>query len=226
MQELLPVTSVADVGCGRGTWLAVWRDRGVTDVLGIDGAHVNQARLAIPRENFQVANLTNSWSIGRRFDLAQSLEVGEHLLAKSASTFVEAICALSDVVLFSAAVPGQGGEMHVNEQAPPYWARLFHDRGFAMYDCLRAKLVHDIDIEPWYRYNSFIYANKAGSQRLSHEALRCLIPNGQAPPNVSPMPWRLRKMLVKPLPVPVVTRISRWKYRATTYLRKTSKKSS
>jgi tRNA G46 methylase TrmB len=45
-------TSVVDIGCGLGTWLAACTERGATDILGIDGAHVNRRRLHIPSDRF------------------------------------------------------------------------------------------------------------------------------------------------------------------------------
>jgi hypothetical protein len=53
---------------------------------------------------------------GERFDLAASLEVAEHLSSARADGFVEHLTRLSDRVLFSAEVPGQGGYGHRNEQ--------------------------------------------------------------------------------------------------------------
>ena len=34
--------SVVDVGCGQGTWLAVWRELGIDDVTGLDGSYADQ----------------------------------------------------------------------------------------------------------------------------------------------------------------------------------------
>src|SRR5262245_21633572 len=79
VQAALDVQSVVDVGCGRGTWLAVWTELGVTDVVGLDGEYVDRSKLAIPAHAFAVTDLSHDWSVERRFDLAQSLEVAEHL---------------------------------------------------------------------------------------------------------------------------------------------------
>ena len=48
--DLTDATSVIDVGCGIGTWLAEFVARGVPDVLGVDGAWVNPGQLLISRE--------------------------------------------------------------------------------------------------------------------------------------------------------------------------------
>ena len=116
--------------------------------------------------------------------------------------------------------------MHVNEQAPPYWARLFHDRGFAMYDCLRAKLVHDIDIEPWYRYNSLLYVNAAAIAALPRPIVDCLVPESQTIANVAPLHYQLRCKMISLLPRQAATALAIAKKHYTTALRGTPKSTS
>jgi hypothetical protein len=193
---------------------------GVTDVVGVDGGYVDREKLAIPAGAFRVADLSREWAIGRRFDLAQSLEVAEHLPESAARPAVEQLCGLSDVVLFSAARPGQGGEMHVNEQEPEYWAALFGQNGFAMFDWLRPALARDRRVEPWYRYNSFLYANEAGQERLSAAALSTRVPPGTRTAPVEDPLWRLRLSVLQHLSVGQVARLSRARYRVATLARK------
>src|SRR5262245_37434535 len=110
--------SVVDVGCGVGAWLAEFSRRGTADVMGYDGDWVDWARLAIPYERVRAVDLTRPLTDSRRYELAISLETGEHLPAASARTLVQSLVHLSDVVVFSAAIPFQGGRHHVNEQWP------------------------------------------------------------------------------------------------------------
>jgi SAM-dependent methyltransferase len=114
------VRSVVDFGCGSGVWLAAWQRLVVDDVIGVDGEQARSS-LKISAERFLAADLRKPIRLGRRFDLAQSLEVAEHLPPQSASVFVETLTTHAPLILFSAAVPGQGGEHHVNEQPPEYW---------------------------------------------------------------------------------------------------------
>jgi 2-polyprenyl-3-methyl-5-hydroxy-6-metoxy-1,4-benzoquinol methylase len=126
---LVPARSVIDVGCGRGTWLAVFRAHGVEEVRGVDGDYVDRGRLEIPADRFEAHDLTRPLRPAGRFDLAVSLEVAEHLPAEAADAFVGSLTLLAPVVLFSAAAPYQGGEGHVNERWPAYWAGRFAARG-------------------------------------------------------------------------------------------------
>ncbi len=159
--EWLGARSVCDVGCGIGTWLHAFEERGVTDVLGVDGAYVDRAMLQIDASKFVPRDLTQPLRLDRTFDLAMSLEVAEHLPEASAAGFVESLTSLAPVVLFSAAIPMQGGEHHVNERWQSYWARLFEARGFVLVDCIRPKFWNDDSVEFWYRQNTLLYV-KAG----------------------------------------------------------------
>src|SRR5262245_51460086 len=155
--DLLHSRSIVDVGCGTGIWLSVARKLGIDPILGLDGSYVDPSTLLIPHDCFRIADLTKPFRLSERFDLAISLEVAEHLPASSASGFVKSLCQLAPLVLFSAAVPGQMGVHHVNEQWPEYWRELFAKQGFSMFDPFRPILWHDDRVAFWYRQNLFMF---------------------------------------------------------------------
>lgn len=157
VMSLFPVKSVVDVGCGVGGWLAEFARHGVADYRGIDGDYVDRNLLKISADRFSARDLSQLSSIGERFDLACSLEVAEHLPPERAAPFVAALAESAPVVLFSAAAPGQGGDDHINEQWPSYWARLFEQHGFVTLDCIRPKIVNDARVEWWYRQNILVF---------------------------------------------------------------------
>jgi hypothetical protein len=154
---LPPVRSAVDLGCGVGTWLSVLRDLGVGETLGMDGPWVNKALLAIPPDSFQTADVSQPVRSTRRYDLAISLEVAEHVPAAQAPTFVRSLTGLADFVLFSAAIPLQGGKTHVNEQWPDYWAALFGAEGYAGLDVIRRRVWNDTGILFPYKQNSMLF---------------------------------------------------------------------
>ncbi len=171
-REIVPIalslaqpTSVIDIGCGTGGWLSVFMEHGVLDVAGVDGDYVDPSMLRIPREAFRSADLSQPFAAERAYDLAMSLEVGEHIPAAAAAMYVESLTRLSDVVLFSAAVPYQGGKHHVNEQWPDYWARLFAERGFACFDCIRKRIWSNPDVQWWYAQNVLLFAKASAVER-------------------------------------------------------------
>lgn len=158
VREILPrIDSAVDVGCGVGTWLSVLREHGAPVVQGVDGPWVNKQHLVIPPDAFLTHDLDGPLNLGRHFDLALSLEVAEHLPAERAAGFVQTLTELADVVLFSAAIPLQGGRGHVNEQWPEYWAGLFGSRNFGVFDVIRPRIWSDRTIPTWYRQNTLLF---------------------------------------------------------------------
>jgi SAM-dependent methyltransferase len=159
-QEIVPILlefispqSVVDVGCGAGGWLAEFQQQGVTDVWGIDGPWVSRSQLQMPVDRFEVADISQPIRHQRRYDLAICLEAAEHLHVSAADTLVESLTGLSDVILFSAAIPFQGGEHHVNEQWPEYWVEKFEKRHYVVIDCLRPQIWSNPKVEYWYAQN-------------------------------------------------------------------------
>ena len=164
--DMIRPVSVIDVGCGTGAWLAEFKRQGVSDILGVDGRHVPVHQLDIDPGEFQAVDLTEPLSLGRQFDLAISLEVAEHLPAAQADQLVETLSRLAPAILFSAAVPYQGGERHVNEQWPAYWARRFDTRGFAALDPFRRLLWDRSDVDWWYAQNLLLFVRRDGMARF------------------------------------------------------------
>ena len=109
--RLVQPRSVVDIGCGTGTWLAAFRNLGIADVVGVDGAWVARQTLEIPPNRFHVRDVRRPLDLGRRFDLALSIEVAEHLPAASASDFIENLTRLAprSGVFRSHPLPGRYG---------------------------------------------------------------------------------------------------------------------
>src|SRR5262249_27564705 len=143
--------------CGIGAWLATFEQHGVTDHLGIDGDYVPRNLLRISTERFRVADLTELAPPDRRFDLTCSLEVAEHLPPACAPRFIATLVDLAPVILFSAAIPGQGGTNHINEQWQSYWGALFKAHGYIGVDCIRPFVFNDARVELWYRQNTIVF---------------------------------------------------------------------
>lgn len=182
--KAISVASVVDVGCGTASWLRSAIELGVADVMGLDGNYIDPGRLMIDTRYFrpcdlQTGSLRDAMATPRRFDLAMCLEVVEHLPAARADSFVGELCDLSDLILFSAAVPGQGGTNHINEQWPAYWSALFGSQGFACFDVLRHSLWNEETCELWYLQNLLLFARRETSSFA--KAARIQLAN-EAPP--------------------------------------------
>ena len=208
---LLPqmnIASLLDIGAGHGAWAAEWLSAGVKDVVAVDGDYVSLHQLAIPTRNFIAHDLATPLILKRKFDLVQTLEVAEHLPHAKADLFVDNLIAHGDVILFSAAVPHQGGEHHVNEQPPEYWRAKFAKRGYAVFDFVRPGLVDKDGVMAWYRFNSYVYANPAGQKRLSQAMLATRVPDDQPLTIGGDFKWLLRRAAVRLIPTALVKPIA------------------
>jgi SAM-dependent methyltransferase len=178
VMEMCKPASILDVGCGTGTWLKVAQELGIEDIQGVDGNYVDRNMLKISVSHFQPHDLNTPFSLNRKFDLAICLEVAEHLLPEAAKDLVSSLTKHSDLILFSAALPGQGGQHHINEQWPSYWQKLFDEKGYEMQDVIRMKIWNNQKIERWYRQNIFLVVNKNHSMAKgeNREALSLIHP--------------------------------------------------
>ena len=111
----------------------------------------------IPESCFFPTNLEDDINLNEKFDLAISMEVAEHLKESSADTFIQTLCSSANVVLFSAAHPGQGGDGHINEQPLEYWIEKFRKQEF-VYIQIQQFFQDNGKIESWYRDNIALFA--------------------------------------------------------------------
>jgi len=161
LKDLFNPKSVIDVGCGIGLWLKVWKDElGVADITGIEGDYVNAKMLNIPAEYVRIHDLKLPFDAQRKYDLAMSMEVAEHLPEGSADQFIKTLTSLSDVVLFSAALIGQEGTYHLNEQMPEYWAALFKKYGYVPVDFVRPLIWNRPEVMYWYKQNALLFVKE------------------------------------------------------------------
>lgn len=170
--------SVLDIGCGNGSWLKVCKDLKMDPIYGVDGIQVAENELMINKEEFLKYDLSKPLNLGKKFDLVISLEVAEHLPPAAADTFVDNLVQHGDVVLFSAAIPGQGGQYHLNEQWPEYWHLKFKERGFSGYDILRSNFWEDENILWWYQQNMILFAkhdHPAFSHLVADKSIHALV---------------------------------------------------
>ncbi len=138
--EIFHPKSLVDIGCGTGHFLRWCLDHHIRDVVGLEGslsAHANALVGCI-----DIWDLRYPYKPMRKYDLAISIEVAEHIEEEFAGTFVDTLVQLSDCVVLTAAPPGQGGFHHVNEQPWVYWRDLFRARGYA-YDAVASAGLKD-----------------------------------------------------------------------------------
>jgi len=155
--------SVVDVGCGTGTFLRKFKELGVQNVCGIEGKWVNTELLLknIDRHEYIQMDLEKPFNLDRKFDLVLCIEVAEHLKEEAADELIESLVRLGDLIIFSAAIPHQGGQNHLNEQWPQYWIKKFSSYGFYFHDVFREYFWNNENVFWWYKQNLFLVKKKS-----------------------------------------------------------------
>lgn len=110
---------IIDVGCGPGIYVKALREAG-HDVIGIDP---DKKCPEIIRSMFDEDG---------KYDLALCLEVAEHIDESLSDDIVRKLTDIAPVIIFSAAVPGQGGHGHINCQPKEYWEHKFGKLNFVV----------------------------------------------------------------------------------------------
>lgn len=223
LRSLSPA-SVLDVGCGAGAWLSIYRNCGVAEYFGVDGAYVPQSSLLVSSEHFQSQDIAQEFDLGRRFDLVQCLEVGEHLPEPSSDTLIANLTKHGEKVLFSAATPGQGGENHINEQTHEFWRFLFAKHGYKPFDFLRPMIKDDGTVESWYRRNIILYVAESAIPALSPAVLRSGIRDNQTIQGMGSFLYRTQACALSLLPSRWVSMIAFAKHHIVTACRSLTKR--
>lgn len=149
--------TVADIGGGVGAWCKAFEENGINAVC-VDGDYIKpEQRLC---EQYITADIAEALPKLPAVDLAVCLEVAEHLPETRAKSFIAELCQVADTIVFSAAIPGQGGTNHINEQPHEYWHELFKQNGFKREDVLRLGVAGCDNVEWWYKQNIFTYRKK------------------------------------------------------------------
>ena len=159
--ELINLKSVVDVGCGVGDWLSVFKNEfNIKNIFGID-YFVEKSLLKIPMKDFYEMDLLDPKEFPFACDLVMCLEVAEHLKEENADKLIDFLVSLADVILFSSAIPYQGGTNHINEQFLPYWIKKFKERDYYFVDCIRKKIWSNEKVSYFYAQNMVLFVKKS-----------------------------------------------------------------
>jgi len=168
--EYVQPKTVIDIGCGLGVWIVQAQKLGAK-AFGIEGPWLDYSKLQCPSECVWEHDLETEFKPGGNYDLAMCLEVAEHLPESKADTLVQTLVNCSDLILFSAAIPYQGGHHHVNEQFLDYWIEKFGKHGYDCIDTFRPIIWNDQKVQWWVRQNTVLFVLKNQIDRFAwHES--------------------------------------------------------
>jgi SAM-dependent methyltransferase len=143
LQEFPNIKTLADVGCGGGIFAAEFQGNGLR-VVGCE--YSAASRKAAKKRGVEIHPFDVSVSQkplpGSPFQAVMTLEVGEHIPDPLADAFVQYLIKTGDLIIFTAALPGQGGHGHINEQPKSYWAERFSKFGFTLDESATARLAN------------------------------------------------------------------------------------
>ncbi|WP_312090332.1 methyltransferase domain-containing protein [Chryseobacterium sp.] len=159
LKNIFSPKSVIDIGCGVGNFLREFVKNDISDIRGVDGewADLKEIENNIGQNNFVSFNLNNVYNPNKKYDLAISLEVAEHIDKLYADNFVQTLVNCSDNIVFSAAIPLQGGQNHINEQWNEYWVEKFEKHGYKLVDFLKPYFWDNDNIFWWYKQNILFF---------------------------------------------------------------------
>ncbi|MBN2854200.1 class I SAM-dependent methyltransferase [Patescibacteria group bacterium] len=163
--EYFSPESIIDIGCGAGIYLFEFEKRGVKDVFGIDGSEHAKNSFLLSQDKLEIFDLAKEYQTEKKFDLCLCVEVAEHLREEDADTLVNTIIESSDLVIFTAAVPGQGPRSigHINEQPHEYWIKKFSQNNYSFLDDLTKEMrlkMQEQKVVWWIVSNLMIFKKK------------------------------------------------------------------
>lgn len=113
---------VLDLGCGKGEYIKFLKKNNI-NAIGVDKCDIC--------DDIESHDLTKPYY--NLSDYVQTFEVGEHIPEKYESIFIENICNNAKKgIIMSWALPGQGGDGHVNEKSTSYIIKKIEKYGFKL----------------------------------------------------------------------------------------------
>ena len=142
--------SVLDIGCGIGAYLDIFKKYGA-EVVGVDG--IPKSASILKDSEYIVHDLSQPFFYDKLYDVVVCVEVLEHLTEGQSIDILNTIVKhAGNTIVFSAAVPGQNGENHINCQPIGYWLEKFSDLGWIP-DVTESLGIRAISSMSWFKHN-------------------------------------------------------------------------
>jgi|9_EtaG_2_1085328.scaffolds.fasta_scaffold20426_2 cyclopropane fatty-acyl-phospholipid synthase-like methyltransferase len=130
------ITSLVDIGCGEGQYVNFFNKNGIHSI-GYEGnpdvekLTANHKPYTFAHGKCHFKDFALPCEFGEIFQWGICIEVGEHIPKKYEDTFLKNIdSCITDGLIISWAIPGQGGHGHVNCQTNQYIKDKFKSMGY------------------------------------------------------------------------------------------------
>lgn len=156
IKNTLSPKSVLDVGCGPGTYVYSLLDVGIT-ASGIDIDKRVKSKRHLKQQS--IFDLTDEKS-----DLILCIEVAEHIDKSLEDQLIEKLFSITEnTLIWTAAIPGQGGIKHINCRPKEYWEEKLTRIGFKRNTAKEQDLLNYVTSNPpymgWFA-NNLMYFEK------------------------------------------------------------------
>lgn len=147
------ILKIVDFGCGPGKYVKYINDSGF-DCIGYDG---NPNTPKYTNGVCKVLDLSNTFDLQTKFDCVISLEVGEHIPKQYEEIFINNLTRhTTNLLICSWAVPGQGGDGHVNCQTNGYIIEQISSKNFTLNRALTER-IRSTSTLGWFRNTLFVF---------------------------------------------------------------------
>jgi len=149
LTELFKESSVIDLGCGEGKYVQKFNDSDII-AIGYDGnPNTNKIKDCIEQD------LTVNFYPSILFDTVLSLEVGEHIPKELTAKYITNLKRIKpNLIVISWAIPGQGGDGHVNELPNEEVIKMFTEY---TYDAKTSQRLRDAAILWWFKNTIMVF---------------------------------------------------------------------
>jgi hypothetical protein len=149
------VETLVDFGCGKADYVKLFKRHGIY-CEAYDG---NPNTKELSGGLGTMLDLSDYIDLDEGFDMVMSLEVGEHIPAEFEETFLNNLCRhcfRPGLMLISWAVPGQGGDGHVNCQTNEYIIEQMRQRTYELDEKWTDRLRKSASL-PWFKNTLMLF---------------------------------------------------------------------
>lgn len=139
------IHSMADFGCGIGSYLEAAFNVGLQNIRGYDigGKHAAKYTPDHIKRFVKYLDCTKPIKLFREYDLVISFETAEHIEPSGTDIFVDNLVkamAHSGILMFTGAPEEQEGCGHINGRPKEFWQQQFENRGLIFNNYLTSVL--------------------------------------------------------------------------------------